>query len=48
MEVGGASRPGTLVYNAWLAMQAAHETNADACAKNDFALIRLDPADVAR
>ena len=48
VEVGGASRPGTLVYNAWLAMQAAHETNADACAKNDLALIRLDPADVGK
>ena len=45
VSVGGASRPGILVYNAWLAMQAAHETNVDACAKNDLALIRLDPAD---
>jgi hypothetical protein len=47
VTVGGASRPGTLVYSAWLAMQAAHETNPDACAKNDLALIRLDPADRA-
>ena len=48
VEVDGASRPGTLVYSAWLAMQAAHETDPDACAKNDFALIKLDPADVAK
>jgi len=46
VEVTGASRPGTLVYNSWLAMQASGETDADACAYNDLALIRLDPADV--
>ena len=38
----------TLVYNSWLAMQAAGETDPDACAYNDFALVRLDPADVGR
>jgi hypothetical protein len=47
VEVDGASRPGTLAYSSWIAMQAAGETNADACAYNDFALVRLDPADVA-
>jgi hypothetical protein len=46
VEVTGASRPGTLAYNSWLAMQSAGESNADACAYNDFALIRIDPADV--
>jgi hypothetical protein len=46
VEVTGASRPGTLAYNSWLAMQGARESNPDACAFNDFALIRLDPADV--
>ena len=44
----GASRPGTLVYNSWLAMQAAGESDPDTCAYNDFALIRIDPADVGR
>jgi hypothetical protein len=48
VEVTGASRPGTLVYNSWLAMQAVGETNPDACAYNDFALIRIDPADVGQ
>lgn len=48
VEVNGASRPGTLAYNSWLAMQAVGESNPDACAYNDFALIRLDPADVGR
>ena len=47
VEIDGASRPGTLVYNSWLAMQAGGETNADACDYNDFALVRIDPADVA-
>jgi hypothetical protein len=45
VEVSGASQPGTMVYNSWLAMQAAGETNPDACAFNDFALIRLNAAD---
>jgi len=47
VEVEGASQPGTMVYNSWLAMQAAGETDADTCAYNDLALVRLNPADVA-
>ena len=47
VEVGGATRPGTLAYNSWLAMQAAGERDPDACAYNDLALVRLDPADAA-
>jgi hypothetical protein len=46
VEVDGATRPGTMVYNSWLAMQAAGEKDVDTCDYNDFALIRLDPADV--
>lgn len=45
VEVTGAKAPGTLVYNSWLAMQAAGETDPDTCAYNDLALIRLDAAD---
>ncbi|MDQ6852525.1 MAG: serine protease [Actinomycetota bacterium] len=48
VQVGGASRPGTLVYNSWLTMQAAGETNPDACAFNDLALVKLDPADFGK
>jgi hypothetical protein len=48
VEVDGASRPGTLVYNSWITMQANGESNPDTCAYNDFALIRLDPADHAK
>jgi hypothetical protein len=47
VDVTGASRPGTMVYNSWLTMQAAGETDPDTCAFNDLALIRLDPADAA-
>jgi hypothetical protein len=48
IQVTGASKPGTLVYNSWLAMQASGETNPDICAYNDLALIKLDPADVGK
>ena len=46
-EVDGASQPGTLVYNSWITMQGLGETDPDACAYNDLALVKLDPADVA-
>jgi hypothetical protein len=45
VEVEGASRPGTLAYSSWNTMQATGETDADTCDFNDFALVRLDPAD---
>jgi hypothetical protein len=45
IEVTGASKPGTLVYSSWIAMQAAGETDANTCAYNDIGLIKLDPAD---
>lgn len=46
VEVDGASRLGTMVYNSWNAMKAAGENpNSEVCRFNDFALIRLDPAD---
>jgi hypothetical protein len=48
VEVTGASKPGTLAYNSWLAMQESGETDPDACAFNDLALIRIDPADVGQ
>jgi hypothetical protein len=48
VEVTGATEPGTLVYSSWLTMQAGGESDPDACAYNDFALIRIDPADVGR
>ena len=45
VEVEGASQPGELVYSSWIAMQAAGETDSNACQYNDFALVALDPAD---
>src|SRR4051794_3470634 len=48
VDVTGASKPGTLVYNSWLAMQGKGEKDADTCEYNDLALIRLDPADTGR
>jgi hypothetical protein len=47
VDITGASHPGTLVYNSWLTMQSKGETDADTCAYNDLALIKIDPADVA-
>jgi hypothetical protein len=48
VEIDGASRPGTMVYNSWLTMQARGETNPDTCAYNDLALVKIDPADVGK
>ncbi len=48
VEVTGASRPGQLAYSSWNTMKAKGESDADACAYNDFALIRIDPADVGK
>ena len=48
VRVTGASRPGTLAYSSWIAMRAAGETDPDICAYNDFALVKLDPADVGK
>jgi hypothetical protein len=46
VEVDGASQPGTLAYNSWITMQQKGETDEETCAFNDFALVKLDPADV--
>lgn len=48
VEITGASRPGALAYSSWLTMQANGESDPDVCAYNDFALIRIDPVDVAK
>jgi hypothetical protein len=47
VEVTGASKPGTMVYNSWVTMQAKGETDPDTCQYNDLALVKLDPADAA-
>ena len=45
VEIENATQPATMVYNSWIAMQQAGETNAAACDFNDFALVRVHPAD---
>ena len=46
-KVDVAGFQGTMVYNSWLAMQAAGEKDANTCAYNDLALIELPAAAVA-
>jgi hypothetical protein len=48
VKVTGASKPGSLVYNSWLTMQAKGESDPSTCAYNDLALIKIDPADVGK
>jgi hypothetical protein len=43
-RVGG----GTLVYSSWLAMQQANESDENACAYNDFAVVKVDAADTGK
>lgn len=47
VTIDGASRPGTLAYSSWRTMQARGEWDGLTCAYNDFALVRIDPADHA-
>lgn len=39
---------GTLAYSSWLAMRSRPGTDLDACAANDFALVRVDADDVRK
>jgi hypothetical protein len=48
VDVEGAEHRGELVYSSWVEMKQRGETDADACAANDFALVRLDPRDAAK
>ena len=48
VDIDGASTPGTLVYNSWITMHDDGETDANTCAFNDLALVKIDPADVAK
>src|SRR3954465_2524369 len=48
VDVTGASKPGTMIYNSWLTMQQLRESNPDTCAYNDLALAKLDPADYGK
>jgi hypothetical protein len=48
VDVTGASKPGSMVYNSWLTMQSLGENNPDTCQYNDLALVKLDPADYGK
>jgi hypothetical protein len=48
VDVTGASKPGSMVYNSWLTMQSHGEANADTCAFNDLALVKVAAADVGK
>jgi hypothetical protein len=48
VQVTGASKPGTMVYNSWAAMQQLAESDPDTCQYNDLALIKIDPVDVGK
>ncbi|MBC3193256.1 serine protease [Pseudonocardia sp. C8] len=48
VEIEGADNPGTLAYSSWLTMQEKGEKDPNACQYNDFALVKLDPADVGK
>src|SRR5262249_51908001 len=48
VDITGASKPGTLVYNSWIAMHNAGETDANTCQYNGLALVKIDPADVGK
>ena len=39
---------GTLAYSSWLTMQKNGEKDANTCAYNDLALVKVDPADVGK
>ncbi len=39
---------GTLAYSSWLTMQSRNESNANTCAYNDFALVKIDAADIGK
>lgn len=48
VQIEGATQPGRIVYNSWVTMQQHSEQNENTCYGNDFALVRIDPADRAR
>src|SRR5438105_3675121 len=45
--IQNGTRIGTLAYNSWIAMQSAKEKDANTCAYNDLALIKIDSSQVA-
>ncbi|MGH3765013.1 MAG: serine protease [Pseudonocardiaceae bacterium] len=45
VKIVGASKPGILAYSSWITMAKLHEQDNNTCDFNDFALVKIDPAD---
>jgi hypothetical protein len=45
VKIDGATKDGTLAYSSWGTMAANNDSNSDRCSYNDFALVKIDPAD---
>lgn len=48
VSIGASGVTGTMAYNSWRSMQKVSEKNADACAFNDLALIKLPASAVSK
>ena len=48
VQLGDSGVTGKMVYNSWLAMQKAGETDPNACAFNDFALIQIPKNEISK
>lgn len=48
VEIQGATRPGTLAYSSWVAMQSGPRPSEEVCQYNDFAVVRIHPDDHGR
>jgi hypothetical protein len=48
LSAGTKVGQGTLVYSSWLTMQSRNESDANTCAYNDFALVKVDADDVGK
>lgn len=48
VSIQGARYPGVMVYNSWVTMQQKRVRDANTCAYNDLALIKIDPRDAGR
>ena len=48
VALGDSGVTGQMVYNSWLAMQKAKEKDADTCAYNDIALIRIPDSAISK
>ena len=48
VDLEGSDATGTLAYSSWLTMQGNGENDEETCDYNDFALVKIDAADVSK